>query len=57
MLHRFVYDGRYDQYIEQDDEWEDPDPTFGVPVLAACAAILGIGMCVHNVTMVTVCAV
>ena len=41
---RFVYDGRYDKYIEPDDDWEDADISYGVPVLAACAAILGIGM-------------
>ena len=39
-----MYDGRYDAYIEPDEEWEDADPRYGVPVLAACAAILGIGM-------------
>lgn len=43
-VNRFVYDGRYDKYIERDDEWEEADPSYGVPVLAACAAILGIGM-------------
>ena len=41
---RFVYDGRYDKYIEPDDDWQDADISYGVPVLAACAAILGIGM-------------
>ena len=41
---RFVYDGRYDKYIEPDDDWEEADIKYGVPVLAACAAIVGIGM-------------
>ena len=41
---RFVYDGRHDKYIKSDDDWQDVDISYGVPVLAACAAILGIGM-------------
>lgn len=38
-----MYDGRWDKYIEPDEDGEEADPTYGVPVLAACAAILGIG--------------
>ena len=38
-----MYDGRWDKCIEPDEDGEEADPTYGVPVLAACAAILGIG--------------
>ena len=40
-----MYDGRWDKYIEPDEDGEEPDLEYGVPVLAACAAILGIGGC------------
>lgn len=39
-----MYDGRYDKFIEPDEDGEEADPIYGVPVLAACAAILGIGV-------------
>ena len=55
---RFVYDGRYDKYIEPDDEWEEADVRYGVPVLATSAAISGIGMwsvAMVAVVMTTVC--